>query len=166
MKKLASIYFFSFLLGYIFIGSSCGNERSSSGKSVQEIQVPGEISSIIRSPISADGSIDTVNVAKMSFEETTFNFGEVNEGDIVSKIFKFKNNGKQSLIIQNAHSSCGCTVPQWPKDPIGPGEEGEIKVEFNTSDKPNYQEKTVTITANTYPSTNRVLLKGFVIKRN
>lgn len=144
---------------------SCKEDSAGSGKSVEEIQTQGKISSIIRSPIQADGTLDTVNVAKMTFEETVFEFGEIPEGQVVKHIFKFKNDGKVPLVIQNAHSTCGCTVPDWPKNPIGPGDSGEIKVEFDTKSKTDFQEKPVIVTANTYPSVTKLFLKGFVIKK-
>lgn len=151
-----------FLLGI----SSCQKEASNSDRAVQEIQTEGKISSIIRSPITADGTVDTVNVAKMDFQEFIYDFGEVTEGDIVEHTFKFENTGKVPLIISDAHSTCGCTVPDWPRSPIAPGDGGEIKVTFNTLNKPEIQEKPVIITANTYPSVVRVYLKGYVNKKS
>ncbi len=145
--------------------SACKDEPNSPGKSVEEIQTEGKISTIIRSPISADGSVDSVNVAKMDFEETVFDFGEVDEGAVINHAFKFVNNGKVPLVIQNAHSTCGCTIPDWPKDLIAPGQSGEIKVEFNTKGKSEFQEKPVIITANTYPSVSKVFVKGIVHKK-
>lgn len=152
------------MLSLVLAFCSCGGDHADSGKLVEEIQTEGKISSIIRSPISADGSIDTINVAKMTFATQVFEFDEVPEGTIVQHVFKFKNDGKIPLIIQNAHSTCGCTVPEWPKEPIEPNESGEIKVEFDTKSKTGLQEKLVIITANTYPSVTRLFLKGFVIK--
>lgn len=141
--------------------ASCQNDQTS-GKSIEEIQADGKISSIIRSPITADGIKDSINVAKMEFEELAYDFGEVNEGDIVEHTFQFTNTGKIPLVINDAHSTCGCTVPKWPKNPIAPGEKGNIHVEFNTKSKPNQQEKPVIINANTYPSVTNVYIKGFV----
>lgn len=141
---------------------SCKNEQAEQGKAVEEIATDGKISSIIRSPIQADGSVDTVNVAKMIFEETTFDFGEVKEGEIVQHVFKFNNTGKVPLLINNARSTCGCTVPKWPREAIAPGASGEISVEFNTRAKTGEQEKPITVTANTYPSNSQIFLKGFV----
>jgi hypothetical protein len=142
---------------------ACNNEGGT-GKQIEEIKTEGKISSIVRSPISADGTVDTVNVAKMAFEQTVYEFGEVDEGAIVKHEFKFTNTGKQPLLIQNAHSTCGCTVPEWPKDVIPPGQTGIIKVEFDTKGKTELQEKSVIITANTYPSVTRLYLKGIVNK--
>lgn len=149
----------------LFCFSACEGD-SNAEKSIEEIQAEGKISSIIRSPITATGNQDTVNVAKMDFEELSFDFGEVNEGDIVKHTFSFTNTGKVPLIINDAHSTCGCTVPKWPKEPIPPGKKGKIQVEFNTKNKPNKQEKGVTLNANTYPSVSKVFLKGFVVPAN
>jgi hypothetical protein len=81
---------------------------------------------------------------------------------VVEHTFAFTNTGKKPLLISNARSTCGCTVPDWPKEPIMPGKSGVIQVRFNTENKAKEQVKPVTITANTYPATNKVYLQGFV----
>lgn len=101
----------------------------------------------------------------IEFAKVLHDFGKVTEGDVVEHIFKFKNTGDAPLIVSNARASCGCTVPQWPKEPIAVGGEGEIKVRFNTNKKPGKQRKTVTITANTWPKTNRVSISADVEKK-
>lgn len=155
MKNLLLLIF---VIGFF----SCQNSSQQPEKSIDEIKAENPISQIIKNPVSANEPTDTVNVAKMEFEETEFDFGEVNEGEKVNHVYKFTNTGKVPLLISNARSTCGCTVPEWPKDPIAPGEGGEISVEFNTKNKKNKQSKPVTITANTYPSQTKVFLKGFV----
>ena len=87
----------------------------------------------------------------MTFNESEFDFGNLTAGESVSHIFKFKNTGKEPLVIQNAKGSCGCTVPTWPKEPIAPGKSGEIEVKFDSKGKTGKQTKNVTITANTDP---------------
>lgn len=87
--------------------------------------------------------------AKLNFDKTEHDFGIISEGDIVETVFKFTNTGKSELIITSAKGNCGCTVPDWPRQPILPGETGEIKVEFNSKGRPNLQQKNITITANT-----------------
>ena len=67
------------------------------------------------------------------------------------------------LIISSAQGSCGCTVPEWPKEPIKPGEEGKIAVTFNSSGKQGKQNKTITLVANTIPNTKVIALKGDVL---
>lgn len=98
------------------------------------------------------------------FTEEEHDFGTINEGDIVEHTFTFANNGDAPLIISSATASCGCTVPQWPKEPIPVGGSGAIKVQFNSRKKPGIQNKTVTITANTYPKISRLKIKANVTK--
>ncbi|SCX89101.1 Protein of unknown function [Nonlabens sp. Hel1_33_55] len=102
------------------------------------------------------------NYPVMSFDESEYDFGTVNEGTVVEKEYKFKNTGTSPLIIVNAKGSCGCTVPTWTKEPVAPGEEGSLLVKFNTSGKPNAQSKSVTITTNTEAGTEVIVIKGFV----
>ena len=100
--------------------------------------------------------------ASISFDKKVYDFGTVNEGDIVETVFVLTNTGKTDLVITNAQGSCGCTVPVWPKAPIKPGKTGDIKVKFNTSGKPNRQQKTVTLTTNTESGREVLTLKGSV----
>lgn len=140
---------------------SCQNDPGKD-KRVESVPVNGSISSIIRNPATANAPLDTVNVAKISFEETEYQFGEVTEGEEVIHVFRFTNTGKVPLLITDARSTCGCTVPSWPKDAIMPGSAGEIRVVFNTLNKANEQHKEVTITANTYPAQTKIALVGSV----
>lgn len=100
----------------------------------------------------------------MQFSKEEHDFGTINDGDIVEHKFTFKNVGEAPLIISNATATCGCTVPEWPKEPIAVGESGEILVRFNSRNKPGNQSKTVTITANTFPSANKVRIRANVLK--
>ena len=132
---------------------------------VEEIKTEGKISSIIRNPITADQPVDTVNVARIVFEEMAHDFGTMKEGAVVEHTFDFKNEGKVPLIISNVRSSCGCTAPSWPKDPIEPGKKGKIQVRFNSSGKYEQQVKPVIITANTFPPETKLSIKAFVEKK-
>lgn len=98
----------------------------------------------------------------IKFDESSYNWGSVNEGDKMTHNFKFKNTGTNDLIISDAHGSCGCTVPEWPKEPIKAGKTGEIKVVFDSKGKPGDQQKTVTLTANTEPANTVLTIKGAV----
>lgn len=162
--KLKTAFGLLALAGLLIFQAACKDENAKAEDSVEEIQTDGKISSIIRSPVTAAGVGDTVNVAKMTFDQPIFDYGEVKEGTVVKHSFKFTNTGKVPLLINNAHSTCGCTVPKWPEKAVAPGESGEITVEFKTVDKLDFQEKPVTITANTYPSTTKVYLRGYVNK--
>jgi len=98
----------------------------------------------------------------ISFDKEVYDFGTVNEGDIVEHDFLVTNNGKSDLIITKAKASCGCTVPTWPKEAIAPGESAGVKVKFNTSGKPNKQSKTITLTTNTEKGVETVKITGMV----
>jgi hypothetical protein len=98
----------------------------------------------------------------VTFSEERFNFGTVTAGEKVQHNFKIKNTGKEPLIITNASSSCGCTVPEWPKEPIAPGKSSEIKVVFDSNGKSGAQSKRVTIVANTNPPESFIYLEGDV----
>ena len=98
----------------------------------------------------------------ISFDENEYDFGTIKEGDIVNHTFKFKNTGDAPLVINKATASCGCTVPQWPKDPVPAGGTGEIQVKFNSRGKHDQQTKFITISANTKPESTRITLKGMV----
>lgn len=98
----------------------------------------------------------------IKFDKTSYEFGTVNEGDIVETKFVLTNTGKTDLIITDAQPSCGCTVPVWPKTPIKPGNSSEILVKFDTSGKPNRQSKTITLTTNTATGREVLTLKGSV----
>ena len=95
--------------------------------------------------------VDPNQLASIEFEETNINLGKVYEGESVSQIFKFKNTGKSPLVINTASASCGCTKPEYPRAPIAPGAEGELKVTFNSEGKVGANHKEVTVFANTDP---------------
>ena len=119
----------------------------------------------VRNPVTHLGTIDSSIAAQITFEETLFDFGTANEGDVIEHIFTFRNTGKSPLIISEARSTCGCTVPNWPKEPIGVNETGVINVIFKTINKPGRQDKPVTIYANTLPNKTVVRMKGKVIEK-
>ncbi len=89
----------------------------------------------------------------IQFDEMEHNFGSIEQNTTNPKTFTFTNTGDEPLIISDAKGSCGCTVPDYPRQPIAPGETGEIKVVYSPGTQKNKQTKTVTITANTEPAT-------------
>ncbi|MBS1557927.1 MAG: DUF1573 domain-containing protein [Bacteroidetes bacterium] len=101
----------------------------------------------------------------ISFTTTDHDFGTVNEGQKVSYTYQVTNTGKAPLIIQNAQPSCGCTVPDWTKSPIAVGGTGFVKAEFDTHGKTGVQNKTITVTANTWPKTTTLKFKAMVIAK-
>ena len=102
----------------------------------------------------------------ITFEKTDHDFGKINEADgKVTTIFTFKNEGMEPLVLSNVRASCGCTTPKWPRQPIEPGQTGDITVTYNPNGRPGRFTKTVTITSNATEPTTRVTIKGEVIPK-
>ena len=155
----------TFAIFFLVLISAFGcqpEKEPKSDKRIEEINGVPNAAEMIRNPISAKGIQDTTNLPKIEFSEMAYDFGTVDEDDKVSHTFKFKNTGTVPLLISNARSTCGCTVPKWPKEPVSPGEEGKISVVFDTAGKKEKQHKPITITANTYPSKTVLSIDGFV----
>lgn len=107
----------------------------------------------------------TISGAVMTFEEEKFDFGDIYQGDKVEHIFKFENTGNEALIITNVQTTCGCTAPNWPRDPVAPGQEAEIKVVFNSAGKMGRQNKVITIVSNATNPMNRVSIVTNVLPK-
>ncbi|MDC0561180.1 DUF1573 domain-containing protein [Bacteroidia bacterium] len=101
----------------------------------------------------------------ISFNNKIWDFGTITDGEVVEHTFRFTNTGTKDLVISSASASCGCTIPEWPKEPIAPGEKGEIKVEFNSNGKKDMVTKDITILANTNPVKTILQIKVFVEKK-
>ncbi len=86
--------------------------------------------------------------AQFSFDIVKHDFGDINQGKKVETVFKFTNTGKQPLIISNIFTTCGCTAPTWPKEPVPVNGTGEIKIAFNSTGKTGIQNKVITIMSN------------------
>lgn len=102
---------------------------------------------------------------KFKFEKEEHNFGTIKEGEVVTHTFKFTNVGEAPLVIQNAQASCGCTVPDWTKEPVPVGGTGEVQVKYDSKNKSGVENKTVNITANTIPEVTKVTIKTVVTPR-
>ena len=98
----------------------------------------------------------------LNFERTDHDFGTITEGQKVSDTYKVTNTGEAPLIIQSAQPSCGCTVPTWSKDPIPVGGTGFVTAEFDSNGKPGIANKTITVTANTWPKVSTLRFKAMV----
>ncbi|RMA58032.1 DUF1573 domain-containing protein [Ulvibacter antarcticus] len=110
---------------------------------------------------AADRDAKSGDVPVMTFAESEFDFGTIEGGTNVEHVFKFTNTGNAPLVIVDAKSSCGCTVPTYTKAPVAPGDSGELLVKFNGSGK-NQVSKTVTVTANTEKGKETLVIKAFV----
>jgi hypothetical protein len=113
--------------------------------------------------VSTAPATNSAEAPAFKFEKETFDFGQITEGEKVSYDFKFKNIGKSPLIITSATATCGCTIPEYPKEPVAPGADGIIRVVFNSTGKTGMQNKVITITANTVPEITQVNILGNVL---
>jgi Protein of unknown function (DUF1573) len=104
-------------------------------------------------------------VPVLGFSEISFDFGEITQGDKVSHTFGFTNEGTVPLVISRVQTTCGCTVPKWPSQPIPPGEKEEIAVTFNSAGKMGVQNKVITIHSNASEPVFRLTLKSNVLKK-
>ncbi len=108
--------------------------------------------------------LDPANGPIIKFTETVFAFGEIQQGEIVEHVFKFKNEGNAPLVLANVQTTCGCTAPTWPRETaIAPGEMGEILVRFNSRGKMGMQNKTITVTSNAQNATERIRITTNVL---
>lgn len=161
------IRLFTFLI-LILAVNACTNKRvenniKSLEKRVAALEAKNGIKPTISSPDVVNNASANLDVSKITFEDMEFDFGSVKAGEVVNHTFKFTNTGNRPLVISKANATCGCTVPEWPKDPIAPGAKGEIKVKFNSAGRKNLQTKYVNITANTKPEVTRLKITGNVI---
>lgn len=118
---------------------------------------------IVNNPATASGDADK-KLPAFSFKESNFDFGTIHSGDVMTHEFIFENTGNADLVISQANGSCGCTVPEYPKDPIPPGKEAKIKVTFNSEGQGGQVAKTITLLANTIPSTKVLTISAEVLK--
>jgi hypothetical protein len=84
----------------------------------------------------------------IQFKEVYHDFGDIKQGDVVEHVFEFTNTGDSTLLLQKAYSSCGCTIPSYPKEGIAPGQSGKITVKFNSEGKMGLSNKIITILSN------------------
>ena len=127
---------------------SCANESSDTVNA-----------DVVNNSLTASEGGEVSGAPVMEFEKEIFDFGTIAQGEKVNFIYKFTNTGDADLIISSAKGSC---VPDWPKQPIAPGEVSEIKVVFNSDGKSGNQHKDVSINANTQPALNKIAFKGIV----
>ncbi|HPD63933.1 MAG TPA: DUF1573 domain-containing protein [Bacteroidia bacterium] len=120
---------------------------------------------LIKNPNSASSGAKKEKLPELTFKTTIHDFGNIIEGSKVSFSFKFTNTGKADLVISNCIPSCGCTVPDFPKKPIKPGESGYIDVTFDSKGRSGTFNKDVTVYANTIPNSTVIYIKGNITNR-
>lgn len=122
---------------------ACNN----SGSSSSEFDVD-----LIKNPNTAEGYDPSVGVPELVFDSDLHDFGRISEGESISYSFHFTNKGNADLVISGCHASCGCTVADYPKGRIAPGQEGYVTVSFNSRGKVGQQYQEVVVSSNSQPS--------------
>jgi hypothetical protein len=105
------------------------------------------------------------NLTSIQWIDSVRNFGNITEGQKLALSFRFKNTGDKPLVIQSVEPACGCTVADYPKQPLKPGEEGEITGEFNSDGRVGQQHKEITVTTNTAERTQNVIFEVNVLAK-
>ena len=118
---------------------------------------------LVQNPNSARQIQNDIKEPIVSIEKDFFDFGELNQNESIEAEFIIKNTGNAPLLIRSVKASCGCTVPEWPKELIDVGSTAEIKVTFNSGTKKGKQNKTITLVTNAIPSTKVLLIKGTIL---
>lgn len=116
---------------------------------------------LVTNPKSATHASD--NQAAIKFDKEEHDFGSLLQGEVVSYSFYFTNTGNQPLIITSVGSSCGCTVGDYPREPIAPGEKGNIKVTYDSKGHRGFQSRSLTVMSNTMPAKTVLRIKGKVL---
>ncbi len=155
------------LTALVFVAACSNNNSNNSEATPSQSNMSEGIAPIENiPPVTAppEELSETSNLPKTSinFKQKDHDFGKINQETENKKVFKFTNTGKEPLLISNAVGSCGCTVPEYPKEPIAPGKTGEIVVIYKPGQQKGSQSKTVTLTANTEPTTTVLNIKADV----
>ena len=116
---------------------------------------------LVNNPASATESANSKE-PKIEFAVTEHDFGKMIQGEQVSFTYKFKNTGNAPLIISSVDKSCGCTASEYPRQPIEPGQKGDIKITYDSKGHHGFQSKTVTVNANTMPAQTTIRIKAEV----
>lgn len=142
--------------------AACNNSSENKSSSAEDKELMS--TELVTNPNTADGANEDAlsEMATMDFKDTLHNFGNLMEGEVGSYDFEFVNNGKKPLVISSASGSCGCTVPEYPHEPVAPGKSGILKVKFDTQGKPGHQEKSVTIHTNSVRGMHMLYIKADV----
>lgn len=148
MKKISNNTFL--LIAVIFLASLLSSCNGSGKGDIKDDSVSAEL---ITNPISASGKEFKSKLPVMIFSQDKHDFGLIIQGEKVSHTFSFTNEGGSDLVISSASSTCGCTVSNYNKKPIKPGESGKIEVIFDSAGKKGSNHKKVKILTNAQPNT-------------
>ena len=172
MKNIKKI---TLLITILILITSCGEESNSAKNDLGDSNKYVEYQNSKSTEQSAKNDI-TVSTDEFTtqevlseggpvieFSNNVWDFGNIQQGESVDYVFQFINTGSEPLIISNAKGSCGCTVPEWPKEAIQPNGMGEIAVQFNSGEKKGRQNKTVTLTTNCTPNQTTLRVVGNIL---
>jgi len=167
MKLFRTLIFFAAALS---LTVAC--KDTSKSDAAREVPAATTPTSTTQSPPAAPAeTVPSGPLTSISYPSTEFDFGEIEEGEKIVHEFSFENTGDEPLVISKAVGSCGCTVPDWPREPIPAGESAVIKVQYDSRGKGKTraeggraENKRVTITANTDPANTYLYVKGKVYK--
>lgn len=165
MKKIFSLLTLTLALG--FAGSLVA-------QNLQSVPLEGtkeKPKKIEKAPQSINLTNTTANevspeLTTLEFEEDTYEFGKITQGDVVEHEFKFTNTGEHDLKLENVKPSCGCTALEWPREAIAPGESRTIKAKFNSAGKMGKQMKYITIVYNGNPRIARIMFTGEIVPKD
>ncbi|RQO31072.1 hypothetical protein DBR32_10225 [Taibaiella sp. KBW10] len=118
------------------------NMQGNKANAAHNLESTGNLKEL-KTPAQSDRPKTTVR-----FDKDTFNFGTIKDGDVVEHTYKFKNTGANPLIIDDVIATCGCTIPSYTKTPVPPGQNGEIKISFNSKGKAGNVDKAITVISN------------------
>lgn len=137
---------------------ACNNEPAIDSTIDEVVSDSESLSSdLVNNPNSSENA-DVTNAGRLVFTDTIHDFGDLQDGEIVTYDFEYENVGKKEILITKAKGSCGCTVPEWDKAPIPPGGKGTMKVTFNSKGRPGYNEKKVLITTSGLPRDYQLII--------
>jgi hypothetical protein len=150
-----SFFLAAIFSGLLLAGSSCNSHSKG--------ELPADV---IMNPNTASGQADPDALPVIAFETDFHDFGKLMSGEKVTFSFKFENKGKGLLLISKVSTSCGCTVSDYPKEPIKPGEKSTVDVSFDSEGRMGLQNKTITVFSNTQPPTNLLRIQASVVDVN
>ncbi|HNY60084.1 MAG TPA: DUF1573 domain-containing protein [Bacteroidales bacterium] len=145
---MRAFLFFSILL---FAVTACGYRHGD--------KLPVDM---VKNPKTASGEDEGVKMPVIAFEKQTHDFGRLVMGEKVSYTFRFTNIGEADLIISHVSTNCGCTVPEYTKEPVKPGETGNLSVTFDSKNRKGFQNKTITVITNTQPNSSELNITAMV----
>lgn len=158
----------SIVLAISLLTASCNRDKTTEagaqGMNAAAADADAKANPTIDNPnVASDTEAPNPNAPVMTFAESQFDFGDIQPGSKVAHTFAFTNTGKTPLLIADATASCGCTTPNWTKEPVAPGAKGTLDVQFDSKGKQGLISKQVSVRANTQPATTVIYIKGNVL---